>query len=79
VTNAVEHAAGPRAVRVAVAGQDLRIEVDDASPDATLTPGVSRLGGVRGRGLAIVDAVTRWGIRRSRSRKTVWAALPLAG
>jgi anti-sigma regulatory factor (Ser/Thr protein kinase) len=81
VTNAVEHAAGPRAVRVVVAGQDLRIEVDDASPDAALTPGVSRLGGVRGRGrgLAIVDAVTRWGIRRSRSRKTVWAALPLTG
>ncbi|MCW0215755.1 MAG: ATP-binding protein [Pseudonocardia sp.] len=76
VTNAVEHAAGPRSVRVAMADEDLRIEVDDASPEKPLTPGVSRLGGMRGRGLVIVDAVTRWGIDRGRSTKTVWAAIP---
>lgn len=39
VINAVEHAAAPRRVRVVLDAADLRIEVEDGSPDEPLTPG----------------------------------------
>jgi anti-sigma regulatory factor (Ser/Thr protein kinase) len=79
VTNAVEHAGGPRRVRVTVLDRvRMRIEVDDTGAGAPLTVGESRLGEHRGRGLTIVNAVAHWGVRRTRTGKTVWATLELA-
>jgi two-component sensor histidine kinase len=79
VSNSIEHAIGPRAVRIDV-GSDgtLSVEVDDSSPEAPLTPGVSRLGSVRGRGLMLVNAMSRWGVRRRETGKTVWAVVSIA-
>lgn len=79
VTNSIEHALGPRTVRIDVAPDGtMSVEVDDASPDAALTPGTSRLGAVRGRGLMLVAAMSRWGVRRRETGKTVWAVLSVA-
>jgi anti-sigma regulatory factor (Ser/Thr protein kinase) len=76
VTNAFEHGGGTGAVRIEITGgRRVRVEVDDPDPDGTLTMGRSRLGPFRGRGLAIVDSVARWGVRRTVGGKTVWATL----
>jgi hypothetical protein len=58
---------------------DVTIEFDEGSPDAPLTPGVSRIDPFCERGLVIVDAVTRWGVIKRGSRETAWATLPLSG
>lgn len=75
VTNALEHAAGPRHLRLIQHDDLVRVEVDDASPDLLPTPGTSRLSRNRGRGLRLVSALGRWGMRRYRDGKTVWAEL----
>ncbi|MDT0352387.1 ATP-binding protein [Pseudonocardia charpentierae] len=76
VTNSLEHALGPRSVTIAWAEDGLlHIAVLDGSPDAVLTPGHSRLGAHRGRGLTVVGAVARWGVDRGQTTKTVWATL----
>jgi anti-sigma regulatory factor (Ser/Thr protein kinase) len=75
VTNAVLHGLDPIEVRASFDGDVLRIEVSDSDPDVTAvvapqtTP--NRVGG---RGLQIVDSVTRrWGTTRRDHGKTVWA------
>ncbi|MFL6141539.1 MAG: ATP-binding protein [Labedaea sp.] len=77
-TNALEHANGPRCVRVSYHAerQVLRIEVDDASPDLPPTPGTSRLGRHRGRGLNMIAAMAQWGVHRRQDSKTLWAEIP---
>lgn len=78
VTNAVDHAHGPCTVRIDVIDHvRLDIKVDDASPTAAVTPGVSRLSGVRGRGLVLVSKLCEWGVVRHERYKTVWASLAL--
>ena len=77
VTNAVEHARGPRSVAVTVQTGGVRIEVTDGSPATAPVPGRSRFGGdMRGRGLILVAALSRWEVRRSGRVKTVVALLP---
>jgi hypothetical protein len=76
VTNAIEHARAPREMRIDLVAGVLRIEVSDGAPTAPLTPGRSRLGGLRGRGLTVVTALARWGVERGPDRKTVWAEVP---
>lgn len=76
VTNAVEHAASPSVVEVTrVAGSfrmTVRDFVSDPLPDAVLPPPSS----VRGRGLAMVAAVSRdWGVQTHADGKTVWSEL----
>jgi anti-sigma regulatory factor (Ser/Thr protein kinase) len=78
VTNAIEHAAAPRRLRVSVGGEVLRIEVDDGSPARLPVVGRSRLGPYRGRGLVLVAALASWGLDRDESAKTLWAELPAA-
>jgi anti-sigma regulatory factor (Ser/Thr protein kinase) len=80
VSNAIDHAIGPRAVRIDVTdGGAVLIEVDDGSGEAEMTPGRSRLGTNRGRGLDLVEAFSRWGVRQHpHDGKTVWAALAAA-
>ena len=93
VTNALEHARGPRTVRVDVIDHAvLSIAVDDADPNhqplhRQQRPHPQRhpddrefaelSAGPRGRGIALVAALGRWGVTRHRSYKTVWASLAL--
>jgi anti-sigma regulatory factor (Ser/Thr protein kinase) len=76
VTNALEHADGPRSVHVRLfSGGELRVTVVDASPSAALTAGESSAGADRGRGLALVEAVGDWDVTRTSSGKAVTARL----
>jgi hypothetical protein len=76
-SNAIEHAPGPWIVRISAAATLFIVEVDDAAPDAPLPIGVSRLGRHRGRGLLVVNALGRWGVRRHAGGKTVWASIDI--
>lgn len=81
ITNAVMH--GPRlgtiAVRVRRSGGDLRVEVDDGSPDPPRLRG-SDPPSSGGRGLVLVESLAaRWGcVARGAEGKTVWFDLVLA-
>jgi anti-sigma regulatory factor (Ser/Thr protein kinase) len=76
VTNALEHARGPRSVHVRLfSGGELRVTVVDASPGSPLTAGRSSTSPDRGRGLALVEAVSEWDVTRTDSCKAVTAML----
>lgn len=75
VTNAIEHSRATCSVRIDIEDGCVHIEVDDDSPEAQLLVGRSTLGPRRGRGLALVDALSTWGVRRTRAGKTVWAVV----
>ncbi|MFE9748713.1 ATP-binding protein [Saccharothrix saharensis] len=78
VSNAYDHGTGPRTVRLRRSPDRtvVRVEVDDTAPEG-LTFGRSRLGPNRGRGLVIIDKLSRtWGVDVRRGGKTVWAELP---
>ncbi|MFJ6671196.1 ATP-binding protein [Actinosynnema sp. NPDC091369] len=82
LTNAYEHGSTPYGIRlrhVRVPCQ-VRVEVDDASPDQPVL-GRSRLAGTRGRGLIMVDKLsTAWGTTPlPGGGKTVWAEVSCAG
>ncbi|ACU35869.1 ATP-binding protein [Actinosynnema pretiosum subsp. pretiosum] len=69
VENALEHAEGPRELRLC--RSPVRVEVDDASPQ--LLPVLGRPGR-RHRGLLLVNRLaSRWGVLPSAGVKTVWA------
>ncbi|MFF8789997.1 ATP-binding protein [Streptomyces sp. NPDC015125] len=76
VGNVIRHVGEdtPVVVRISgMAGGRTRVEVTD--PDARALPVLLRAGGddERGRGLALMDAVSlRWGVRQEDGRKTVW-------
>lgn len=73
-SNAYEHAAGPRVVRVQRHADFIRIEADDRTPAELPHLGESRLGDSRGRGLLLIAQLTRcWGTREFAGGKTVWA------
>jgi anti-sigma regulatory factor (Ser/Thr protein kinase) len=80
-TNALDHAEAPRTIRVTWQERDctVLIEATDASPNLAPTLGVSRLGGSRGRGLTMVDGISRWGVSYSSKAKTVWSVLTVRG
>lgn len=76
VTNAVEHAVSASVVEVERRAHSLRLTVRDFDlarlPDARLPAPTSP----RGRGLAMVAAVTAsWGVDTHRDGKTVWAEM----
>jgi anti-sigma regulatory factor (Ser/Thr protein kinase) len=80
VSNAYDHARGPRDVRVALwaGGRVVRVEVDDGSPQRLPALGRSSAGDFRGRGLVLVERVaSRWGVRTRGDHKTVWAEFSL--
>lgn len=79
VTNAVDHAGGGGHVRISGEPDELIVEVDDADGRSMLTPGRSRIGTNRGRGLLLIDAVADWGVRRTGAGKTVWAVVSANG
>ena len=73
-SNAYEHAAGPRVVRVQRHTTFIRVEVDDHTRATLPRLGESRLGESRGRGLVLVAHISRcWGTRDFAGGKTVWA------
>lgn len=75
VTNAVVHARTDLDVRVAVAPDELRVEVSDGSP---LVPAPRQVAddANSGRGLHLVDRLARsWGVEPAAAGKTVWFTL----
>ncbi|WP_405009541.1 ATP-binding protein [Kitasatospora sp. NBC_01539] len=80
VTNAIEHAAGPRCLDLDHRHGLLRITVTDRStarPVPYRHHGASRTGG---RGLHIIGALTdHWGTMPLPGGKTVWAEIPVTG
>ena len=77
VSNAFDHAGGPHRVRLRWSSGSciVRVEVDDASPAAPAL-GPSQLGSSRGRGLVIVERLSKdWGFDARLESKTVWAEI----
>ncbi|MEU4446481.1 ATP-binding protein [Actinosynnema sp. NPDC050801] len=75
VTNAYEHGQHPLHLRLRRLGDLIRIEVTDLSPQVP-TVGHSSVRLTRGRGMLLVDKLTRqWGAVRHAVGKTVWAVL----
>jgi anti-sigma regulatory factor (Ser/Thr protein kinase) len=75
VANALEHGRPP-VVLHAVSQQPhlVVVEVIDGGPPMELAPAPSAVGAVRGRGLAIVQALAdEWGVRGTGRGKSVWA------
>jgi serine phosphatase RsbU (regulator of sigma subunit)/anti-sigma regulatory factor (Ser/Thr protein kinase) len=79
VTNALRHAGGLRAIRVAVGQTVLRVEVEDDEP-GDLEVRHPDLDSTSGRGLLIIDAVAhRWGVEPTEGGgKAVWFELDRA-
>ena len=76
-TNAVRHARSGFTVSVILAGDAVRIRVEDARPLAG-APGDPPLPVSPDHGLGLVNAVAaRWGVQPADGGKTVWAELPL--
>lgn len=75
-SNAYEHAAGPRAVRLERHEDVVRVEVDDGTPADLPRLGESRISDTRGRGLVLIANLSRcWGTRETDNGKTVWAEI----
>ena len=80
VSNVVFHAQGPGVLQAWRHGGALRVEVTDHSPLGIPTPRPMSTSESHGRGLRLVEALSRaWGVRvdRGQSTKTVWADVPL--
>jgi anti-sigma regulatory factor (Ser/Thr protein kinase) len=78
VTNAIVHGSGDPILNVSVGGSRLRIEVHDSDPTIDLTPQRFDVPSARGRGLALVDALSSsWGVEPRSGGKAVWFDLDL--
>ncbi len=76
VTNAVLHGSEPIELRATVDEGRLRIEVSDGDPDAAAVARPGQRPPVGGRGLDIVESLTRsWGTIPHAEGKTVWVEL----
>ncbi|HUQ55003.1 ATP-binding protein [Lentzea sp.] len=82
VANVLDHTPGTGRLRVLRSANPCQVvvEVDDASPSAPVY-GRSRLGEHRGRGIVVVDNISReWGCRaRGEDGKTVFAVVDCTG
>jgi anti-sigma regulatory factor (Ser/Thr protein kinase) len=75
VANAVVHGRSDVHLHLRL-GDGLLIEVTDREPGAAVRPWASDPGRVGGRGLQLVDHMSRaWGVARSADAKTVWCEL----
>jgi anti-sigma regulatory factor (Ser/Thr protein kinase) len=76
VTNAVLHAVGPITFAGTLGDDMLRVEVCDGDDRAAVAAARPTSGCITGRGLVIIDAFAhRWGVRRLRGGKSVWAEI----
>lgn len=74
VANALEHGEPPAALEVVVEADALLVSVIDGGPLIPLSPMPIAPGAVRGRGLAIVEALASdWGVLQTQHGKAVWA------
>jgi len=79
VTNAVRAGCQHLELRLAVNRSGVRVAVED-DVDGVPRPRVAGIEDVRGRGLAIVGAVSRgWGTEPTAAGKSVWADIELPG
>ena len=79
VTNAVEHAQTGCELHLALDDHRLQIAVRDRQPDVPALPPRDAHDHDRGYGLLIVEGLSRkWGVRRHKNSKTVWALLDAA-
>jgi anti-sigma regulatory factor (Ser/Thr protein kinase) len=76
VTNAMEYAGSPVAIRAYPIGAGVRVEVADQSAWTYPVPRPHHEPDERGRGLELVDAMSaRWGWRPHGAGKVVWFEL----
>jgi anti-sigma regulatory factor (Ser/Thr protein kinase) len=75
VANAVRHGDGPVGLHVAWGGGDVRVEVDDQSPELPAVRPVDE-DALNGRGLQLVDGLcSSWGVTPAGVGKSVWFSL----
>jgi anti-sigma regulatory factor (Ser/Thr protein kinase) len=81
VTNAIVHAQSAAVVRLGHDdGRVLRIEVEDSDAAKEPTPAVPDESATQGRGLQLVDGLSRsWGFERTAGGKVVWCEMELTG
>jgi anti-sigma regulatory factor (Ser/Thr protein kinase) len=78
VSNAIEHGTPPLELRLMAIPGGVRLEVDDASPQAPIPLAVTPTA-ASGRGLSIVHAVAAgWGHYPTEAGKCVWCDLVVA-
>lgn len=76
VTNACNHGADPVTVRLSLGSTTVRIEVEDSYPGLPEVRHPDERE-ERGRGMLIVDSLTRgWGAENTPTGKVVWAEIP---
>jgi anti-sigma regulatory factor (Ser/Thr protein kinase) len=72
MTNAVRHGAGPVLVQVTWGDGEVRVEVEDRSPQRPVVRATDH-DASNGRGLRLVDGLaTGWGVLPARNGKRVW-------
>lgn len=77
VSNALEHAAGAPEVGVSIGPDRVLVTVSDRRPDDAPILGFPPPLQPSGRGMLVVDAVSRrWGVVIGQTSKAVWAELP---
>lgn len=75
VANAMQHGAPPIALAVSGDADQIRIAVRDGNPRPPVRPAVS-VSNMTGRGLALVTALSTWGVEPDeRGGKVVWAEI----
>ena len=75
VTNAVRHARGPVEVHLARNDRDVRVEVEDRSPERPVVRPLDQEA-LNGRGLLLVDGLASgWGVQPTETGKRVWFSL----
>ena len=75
VTNAVRHARGPVGLHLAWSDRDVRVEVEDQSPERPVVRPIDREA-LNGRGLVLVDGLANgWGVQSTENGKRVWFSL----
>ncbi|MEH0935589.1 ATP-binding protein [Micromonospora psammae] len=76
VNNVVAHALTPMTVRLAPRDSSLHVAVRDHSPRQPASPGLAPPTSTGGRGLLLIDTVTRrWGSTAVPNGKVVWCVL----
>lgn len=75
VSNAVRHARGPVGLHLTWSDRDVRVEVEDQSPERPVVRPLDQ-DALNGRGLLLVDGLANgWGVRPTETGKLVWFSL----